>query len=111
MVELYPLLLARVHITAALRDEKVIYFIDNDPARDGLICGASSSDWSQLIIEQFYAEETNSPSFSWFARIPSFSNPADLPSRGGVDEAAVSLNADIFTCELHSSIISRLTAV
>ena len=107
-VELFPLLLMRSHFSKLFLHEKVIYFIDNDPARDALISGVSGSVWSQRMVEQFYLLESSTPSHPWFARVPSFSNPADLPSRDGVQQAAINLGGDVFECELDRRIIEGL---
>ena len=40
------------------------------------------------LIEQFYKFEAQWPCISWFARVPSRSNPADLPTRGLHSELA-----------------------
>ena len=94
-VELYPILLIKHRYAEELHDRKVIWFIDNDAARDGLISGSSHSETAQDIIYTYYNCERERPSFSWFARVPSKSNPADAPSRGLVRDTAKRFRADI----------------
>ena len=94
-VELYPLLLVRHALSALLHNRRILYFIDNDAARDGLIKGHSSSPSSQILIEEFFSFEMLQPTIPWFARVPSFSNPADLPSRGELQLASSTYQAQV----------------
>ena len=66
---------------------------------------------SQKIIKQYYRLECLSPSVTWFARVPSESNPADPPSRGELVQAAKLFNAEIvelkdFESEVVKSLMS-----
>eukprot|EP00971_Amphidinium_carterae_P046396 913419-Amphidinium_carterae.1 len=47
-----------------------------------------SSRIRRRLAEVFYKGEATAPSYPWFARVPSFSNPADKLSRGKIEEAA-----------------------
>lgn len=87
-VELYPIILCRHSWAQRLNSRRVIWFIDNDAARDGLISGFSPSPASMALISVFYAMERGCPTYPWMARVPSHSNPADLPSRKKLMEAA-----------------------
>ena len=40
--------------------------------------------------------ELGSPSLIWYERVASFSNPADLPSRGGLSRACAEFGAEPF---------------
>lgn len=62
-------------------DRKIVFFIDNDAARIGLMQANSDSPTSQYLIEEYYSLEREFPSISWFARVASYSNIADEPSR------------------------------
>lgn len=73
---------------------KVIYWVDNDPARDSLIRGFSDSAPSLSLIYSFYAQERLHASSVWFSRVPSYSNCADNPSRGLVAETANTYHAE-----------------
>ena len=79
--ELYPLLVARLTWGKYLKGRRVIYFIDNESARIGLVRGYSSVLPSLKIIMQCLEWDCNNDSTAWFARVPSESNPADGPSR------------------------------
>ena len=99
-VELYAVLMARMYLSSNCLDRQVIYYIDNDPARDSLIRGFSESDASLTIILQFYLLERHWPSAIWFARVPSHSNLADRPSRGEVEQVAKEFGAAVVSVEL-----------
>lgn len=94
-VELYPIILARYQLAGHLVGRRVVWFIDNDSARDGLIAAYSPSPASMALISAFYAAERTCPTYSWFARVASFSNPSDLPSRKKLLEAAKAYRAEV----------------
>ena len=63
-------------------DRDLLIFIDNDPAREALIKGASSANDSSHYVQYcrlICAEVAAAP---WYARVASPSNIADQPSRG-----------------------------
>ena len=63
------------------KDMPVIEFIDNDSARFGLMSGSSPSPLSTALIAASSASDCVLGSFCWVARVPSWSNVADAPSR------------------------------
>ena len=79
--ELFPLLVARLTWKEKLSGRKVIYFIDNDSARLGLIKAYSPVLSSLEIISKCLSWDHIHRSSSWFARVPTASNIADDPSR------------------------------
>jgi len=79
--ELWPVLLSLVLWKNFLTESDTVFYIDNDSARFGLIKAYSPSVQSNLIISAFVNLELSLKVNSWFARVPSFSNPADEPSR------------------------------
>ena len=107
-VELYAVLMARAFLDKAATGRKLIYFIDNDGARDDLIRGFSNSLASFSIICQFYRFERDSPSSLWFARVPSHSNVSDAPSRGLFEQTAEEYGAHIVSTSLTTSIMQAL---
>ena len=111
-VELYPIVLARYKLAHKIASRKVIWYIDNDAARDGLIAAYSPSMASLALLSAFFAAERHSPSFPWMARVPSYSNPADKPSRQQIDEAAEELGAErIDIGELPNEILRDLIRI
>ena len=107
-VELYAVLMARTFLDKTAAGRKIIYFIDNDGARDALIRGFSESSASLSIIYQFYRQERDAPSSLWFARVPSHSNVSDAPSRGLVKQTAEEYGAQIVSTSLTTSTMQAL---
>lgn len=73
----------------------MVWFVDNDAARDGMIAAYSPSNTAMSLISAFYAAERVSPTYPWIARVASYSNPADLPSWGQLQQAAKLFQAAI----------------
>ena len=65
-----------------------ISFIDNESCRFSLIKGSSPSPCMRPLINMVSIIESVFPFHSWHERVPSASNPADLPSRGPWLEAS-----------------------
>ena len=80
--EVLPCLLARKLWAVRMKHRAVLYFIDNDAARYRFIRGMSNDPHMSVMLTSFWEEERMSPSYPWFARVPSGGNPADYPSRG-----------------------------
>jgi hypothetical protein len=80
--EIYPVVLAKRVWANRLLHRKLLVFIDNDSARLGLIKAASSSRPSRDLILLSVCADADSSTISWYARVPSVSNPADSVSRG-----------------------------
>ena len=77
----------RWHLGTALEGRRVVWWVDNESARYGLIKGVSDSRTMCDPIQAFAIEDSRAPSYSWYERVPSFSNIADGPSRGTHEEA------------------------
>ena len=69
-----------------LAGRKCIYFIDNESARFALIRAVSGVPSMQALASLFHVWDEDHPHYAWVERVPSASNPADLPSRGCVFE-------------------------
>ena len=95
-VEMFPLVLLKLHFSVQLAGKRVVWFIDNDGARDSFISGASASLPSMKLLCLFYKAQRMAPSYNWFARVASFSNPADAPSRGNMSETILQFGAEQF---------------
>jgi hypothetical protein len=79
--EILPAILSRVIWRRYLLHRRVVFCLDNDSARLSLIKGTSASPSSRILIRSNLQAETVSMSFSWYARVPTHSNPGDGPSR------------------------------
>ena len=60
----------------------VTLWLDNDPARHGLIAGTAHPDSSASLVHAVTLLEAKYQLRLWIAWVPSESNPADAPSRG-----------------------------
>lgn len=93
-VELFALIAARYHYKDLLLNRRCICWIDNEAARFAAIKSASPSSTMRSMTRQLCEIEIHFPSFIWFERVPSFSNPADMPSRLKVREACQLMHLD-----------------
>ena len=80
-LELYVMVSLRWSLRSLLRDRRTIWWVDNEAARYSLIKGQSGSDSMNKLVRQYYHFDGDHPTYSWIERVPSFSNPADAPSR------------------------------
>ena len=79
--ELFPLLVARLTWEKRLQGKRVIYFIDNESSRLGLVKAYSPVAASLDIINQVFQWDHVYDSMGWFARVPTASNIGDGSSR------------------------------
>jgi hypothetical protein len=93
--ELYPMVLARHNFKELMRDRRVLFFVDNNAARDSSIRGDSDSLASRTLLTIFHAADISEPARHWFSRVPTHINIADDPSRLKVRETATLLGAQI----------------
>ena len=85
-IELYVMVLMRWMLADRLKDRRTIWWVDNEAARFAVIKGISPSAEMRNLVRHFYHFETFAPTYSWIERVPSYSNPADPPSRGAPEE-------------------------
>ena len=79
--ELCPAVVARYSWQKRMRHRRVLFFLDNDGARQGLIKGRSDSATSNTMIKTMVTMERKFQSWTFYARVPTHSNPGDGPSR------------------------------
>ena len=84
--ELATVVLTRDETKRLLENRRVIFFVDNEAARFALIKGVSGKSSMQVLTSLFHELDLSSPCFHWIERVPSQSNPADLPTRGKTQE-------------------------
>ena len=80
-IEMFAVLCVRWKLRNLLANRRTILFIDNEPCRFALIKGRSSSDPLFRMSHACACVDAAMPCFIWYERVPSYSNPADLPSR------------------------------
>ena len=89
-IELYAHLLVRWQCRHETENEMGISFIDNEAARYSLVKCSSPSPCMRAMIYGLSLLDIVHPFGAWHERVPSESNPADLPSREEI-QAATSL--------------------
>ena len=80
--ELLALIVSFILWKNLICNSPVVFFVDNNSARDVAISANSRSKTIEALVEQLLRVQGMASSFCWFARVPSPSNPADDPSRG-----------------------------
>ena len=64
-----------------LSGRPVVFYIDNNSARDGAISGSARTRVPARLVQALLHEESDASIVPWYARVPSPSNPSDRPSR------------------------------
>ena len=80
-LELYAMVCIRWGLKSLLHDRRAIWWVDNEAARFAIIKGQSGSDVMNHLVHEYFKVDGRFPSYGWVERVPSFSNPADAPSR------------------------------
>ena len=96
-IELYVMVLLRWQFRSWLLNRRSIWWVDNDAARYCTIKGLSPSPSMRFLVREFYALDSESPTYSWIERVPSSSNLSDGPSRHDCSEALQILGVDHVT--------------
>ncbi|CAE7215102.1 unnamed protein product [Symbiodinium sp. CCMP2456] len=86
-VEAFALAIVLYGIRGSVKGRSILAFIDNDPCRYGFIKRYSPSTSLLRVISLVALLEGSLEALLWFERVPSKSNPADLPSRAEIAEA------------------------
>jgi hypothetical protein len=79
--ELLPVLLAKRCWQQRTANRRVLFFVDNESAKFACVNMMSWSVHSKRIIAAIVKFDIDNQSWTWYSRVPSFSNPADPPSR------------------------------
>ncbi|CAE7648128.1 unnamed protein product [Symbiodinium sp. CCMP2592] len=86
-VEAYALAITLFGIRGLLKGRSVLAWIDNNACLYGFVKRYSPSASLMRLISLGALMESSMEALMWFERVPSKSNPADLPSRGQFAEA------------------------
>ena len=89
-IELWASVILRWHFRERLCNRRIIAWIDNEAARACAIKANSPSPTMKAMARILGDIDVTFPTMSWFERVCSFSNPADLPSSGKVMDAVSS---------------------
>ena len=108
-IELYAMVVVRWMFRDLLTNRRSIWWVDSEAARFSAIKGLSPSPAMRWLVRELYSFEVDSPTFSWIERVPSFSNPADGPSRAMPEEVMSLLDIHSFSNFEHPpELIQRL---
>ena len=115
-IELWPALVVLLKLGASLRNRRVLFFIDNNGARDALIKGTSPVEDVFSLLAMVSVVLNAFCVAAWLTRVPSPSNLGDAPSRGKAAEMAELLGcapAGLWECEdaVIASLVSRASFV
>jgi hypothetical protein len=91
--ELYAFYTAIYTWKNKIANNRCLFFIDSEPAFFSILRGTSDIDPCAEIVHSIHRLMYSVNCFSWFVRIPSKSNPADLPSRLHINEACIEYQA------------------
>eukprot|EP00439_Symbiodinium_sp_Y106_P029147 s3646_g3.t1 len=95
-IEMWAFLALRVAMKQSFQSIPVVAWIDNEAARFALMKGTADSATPRSMARVSQQAELQSASLIWYERVASFSNPADLPSRGGLAQACLDFGAEAF---------------
>lgn len=108
-VEMYAYLCVRWACRRRWASRNGICFIDNEACRLGLIKRSSPSIAMFLLLCAVSIVDTQTPFAAWMERVPSPSNPADMPSRQKAADLCQLLNArDEGNIELPAGLLNFL---
>ena len=80
---LYAVVAARFLWKEIIDGQRVIYFVDHSGVLSAMIKGSSRDDLWRSLLLHYESFDSECPAIAWYARVPSKSNAADGPSRGG----------------------------
>ena len=84
-LELLPVLVSYRAWGQRMKGAQLVVYLDNDAARHSLIRGVSGTSNGSVILERILQLEDALSLKVWYARVPTYSNIADGPSRGSCD--------------------------
>jgi hypothetical protein len=93
--ELFPAVIALKVWNHHFANRRALFFVDSEPAKNSLVRGTSNAETCAKIVREFYQLVDESKVYPWFTRVPSFSNPADAPSRLDLQECVDLFGAEV----------------
>jgi len=92
--ELLPVPLTFKLLAEHVSHRDVVVWLDNDGARFSLITGRADNVHCDKLVEAALQLEMSLGLRVWYSRVPSKSNPADMPSRGEASKTASLFKAE-----------------
>jgi hypothetical protein len=78
---------------------RLIIFVDSDPAKFSLIRGTSQSHACACVCRRIHLLISEWSMHVWFTRVPTKSNPADDPSRGHPEITVQTFRSELVDCQ------------
>ena len=101
MAELLPIVLAKFVWAEVISRRFTLFFVDNNSALFQSVSGSAKNKHSRVILLSSAKADLKNAGFSWYARVPSPSNPADGPSRLDFEEASNVFKSRAVDVDLH----------
>ena len=79
--------------------QRLVIFVDSDPAKFSLIRGTSNSPACSDICKRIHLILSDWRIHTWISRVPTKSNPADDPSRGKPEETVRLFGSELISCQ------------
>jgi hypothetical protein len=79
--ELLPVIIAKRLWKVQAQSARCITYVDNDSAREALVKGSSTNEFSRTLLMHSVIEDAKSRALHWYSRVSSEGNPSDGPSR------------------------------
>ena len=93
---------------ALIQCSPTVFFIDNNAVRDVSISGSGRSPVACCLIEELLQFESDSAIHSWFARVPSPSNPSDKLSRGDLSDLLRWKIQAVNVCDWANALLNKI---
>ena len=93
---------------ALMQCSPTVFFIDNNAVRDVSISGSGRSPVACCLIEELLQFESDSAIHSWFARVPSPSNPSDKLSRGDLSDLLRWKIQAVNVCDWANALLNKI---
>ena len=97
-LEILPLVVCLELWGDLIKDCPVVHYIDNDAAKASMIKGYGATEVARRLVQKYVEQEERLQLKVWFARVPSFSNLSDGPSRNDCSEV-LAMGASQTICE------------
>ena len=97
-LEILPLVVCLELWGDLIKDCPVVHYIDNDAAKASMIRGYGATEVARRLVQKYVEHEERFQLKVWFARVPSFSNLSDGPSRNDFSEV-LAMGASQTICE------------
>ncbi len=85
-LEIIPVFLATDIWCSLITSSQVVFYLDNDAARAGLIRMRGATEAAEVVLNEKAKLEVTFSYRPWYGRVPTSSNIADGPSRGDCAE-------------------------